>query len=135
MAARVMGSGVVKSGSPIVKLMTSCISASMSKKRRMPEGAMPRTRSERNVSVGLLVMLTMRVYPRARPSMLEVAGAPHPLPRLDARRQPVPLRRQRAGGEGTEHARRVVRHVEVDLDRIVRLHRPGHQESPSAVRL
>jgi hypothetical protein len=38
------GSGVVKSGSPMVRLMTSFISASMSKKRRMPDGGMARTR-------------------------------------------------------------------------------------------
>ena len=38
MAAAVIGSGVVKSGSPIVRLMTSFISSSMSKKRRMPDG-------------------------------------------------------------------------------------------------
>ncbi len=43
MAARVIDSGVVKSGSPMVRLMTSFISASMSKKRRMPDGGMART--------------------------------------------------------------------------------------------
>jgi hypothetical protein len=55
MAARVIGSGVVKSGSPMVRLMTSFISASMSKKRRMPEGGMARTRSLRKSAVGRLV--------------------------------------------------------------------------------
>ena len=43
MAARVIESGVVKSGSPMVRLMTSFISASMSKKRRIPEGGIART--------------------------------------------------------------------------------------------
>ena len=52
MAARVIGSGVVKSGSPMVRLMTSFISASMSKKRRMPDGGMARTRSFRKSAVG-----------------------------------------------------------------------------------
>src|SRR5687767_2596514 len=47
MAARVIGSGVVKSGSPMVRLMTSFISASMSKKRRIPDGGIDRTRSLR----------------------------------------------------------------------------------------
>ena len=47
MAAAVIGSGVVKSGSPIVRLMTSFISVSMSKKRRMPDGGIVRTRSFR----------------------------------------------------------------------------------------
>ena len=47
MAAAVIGSGVVKSGSPIVRLMTSFISLSMSKKRRMPDGGIDRTRSLR----------------------------------------------------------------------------------------
>ena len=52
MAARVIGSGVVKSGSPMVRLMTSFISASMSKKRRIPDGGMARTRSFRKSAVG-----------------------------------------------------------------------------------
>ena len=52
MAARVIGSGVVKSGSPMVRLMTSFISASMSKKRRMPDGWRERIVSDRNSDGG-----------------------------------------------------------------------------------
>jgi hypothetical protein len=52
MAARVIGSGVVKSGSPMVRLMTSFISASMSKKRRMPDGCRERTFSDRKSAGG-----------------------------------------------------------------------------------
>ena len=47
MAAWVIGSGVVKSGSPIVRQMTSFISSSMSKKRRMPDGWRARTLADR----------------------------------------------------------------------------------------
>ena len=48
MAARVIGSGVLKSGSPMVSEITSFISLSMSKKRRMPDGCMSRTLGDRN---------------------------------------------------------------------------------------
>src|SRR6188472_1821678 len=51
MPARRIGSGVVKSGSPIVRLMTSFISASMSKNRRIPEGGISRTRWFRKSAV------------------------------------------------------------------------------------
>src|SRR5688572_28971047 len=76
-----MPDGVVKSGSPMVRLMTSLISASMSKNRRMPDGGMSRTVWLRNsavarrVGAGWLVIRASlascrRMAPAALPSAL-----------------------------------------------------------------
>ena len=70
MAARVIGSGVVKSGSPMVRLMTSFISASMSKKRRMPDGGMSRMVSDRNRAGASALVAPVSVLGAAAGSML-----------------------------------------------------------------
>ena len=87
MAARVIGSGVVKSGSPMVRLMTSFISASMSKKRRIPDGGMARTRSFEEIGgdaadVGAGLSMEAEQCPRvtrgaARVALLRSRGAGH----------------------------------------------------------
>ena len=46
MPARTICGGVIKSGSPMPRLITSFIVAAMSKKRRMPEGGMLATLDE-----------------------------------------------------------------------------------------
>src|SRR6266550_2515177 len=133
MAARVIGAGVAKSGSPIVRLMTSRISLSMSKKRRMPDGGMVRTRSARKASAGRRVMLTTASVDRwPAPS---VPCRPGLLPRLYAEWEAISFGWERARGIRGEDAGWVVGEIEVDLDAVVRLDGAGHQEPAAAVGL
>src|SRR6187402_3427735 len=140
MPARRIGSGVVKSGSPIVRLMTSFISASMSKKRRMPDGGISRTRSLRKSAVarrvaGWLVIgaslatLSRELDERAA-GLMAAVGA---FAGLDPDRQPIRRPGQRAGRVGREDAGRVVGHVEVDDDGSIGLRRERVEIAPSAV--
>src|ERR687897_2329289 len=119
-AARVIGSGVVKSGSPMVRLMTSFISASMSKKRRMPDGGMARTRSFRKSAVGRgdwagCVVIRPTVY-RGEPSRLtRRAGLRDRQPGNDGCRRRV----TRAQGEAENGCRdRVIDPYGLDHDHV-----------------
>src|SRR3990170_5380747 len=116
----------------MVRLMTSFISASMSKKRRIPDGGISRTRSLRKSAGARRVVGWLVIWRQVYPSRV---GAVHPLPCLDADRQPVGRPRQRTGGVWREDARRVVRAVEVDRDAPVGGRSAGVKEPSAAVGL
>src|SRR5215213_2768522 len=70
--------GVVKSGSPTPRLITSGMVAMTSKNFRMPDGGTARTRSDRRWRAAIIGSAVIRLVPRfgCRPSIRSEGGEP-----------------------------------------------------------